>query len=279
VVLWLALTLWLAHEYLILNHVIHGHSVLRFLHTRHLFLNGEKLDPAAGGMLSYRLGWTGFIILLLTNFYVLRKRWSPLKKYGSVPGWLNFHIFCGMIGPTFIVFHTNFKVGGLVAISFWSMIVSFTSGVVGRYFYLQLLEQAGDLHDRIVRYEDSFRRLQRTMQLPPEKLERMKVESLRLAGGTAAMAAGRASLLSVVLDSMAGDLRLFFQTPTVPRGLPRALGVHLRDYGRARRRLITASYYHRLMGYWHTFHVPFAVFMYSVSIIHIAAALIFRVNY
>ena len=37
-----------------------------------------------------------------------------------------------------MVLHSSFKVGGLVSISFWSMVAVALSGVFGRYLYLQI---------------------------------------------------------------------------------------------------------------------------------------------
>ena len=37
----------------------------------------------------------------------------------------------GICGPLFIILHSSFKVGGLVALSFWSMIAVAVSGIAG----------------------------------------------------------------------------------------------------------------------------------------------------
>ena len=37
-----------------------------------------------------------------------------------------------------ILFHTSFKFGGIVSISFWSMVAVVASGVIGRFIYLQI---------------------------------------------------------------------------------------------------------------------------------------------
>ena len=42
------------------------------------------------------------------------------------------------MGPFLILFHTTFKFGGIVAVSFWSMVAVFLSGIIGRYIYLQI---------------------------------------------------------------------------------------------------------------------------------------------
>jgi hypothetical protein len=281
VFVWLGMLAWLSHEYLVLNRVIAGKSVLKVLVLHGLLLSpGQKLMPDPGGPLSYRLGWVGFLVMALTNLYILRKRLPSLQTKGLVSNWLDFHIFCGLVGPTLIVFHSNFKVGGLVAISFWCMMISFSSGVVGRYFYIQLLKQRGDLKMAIAAYDDVFKRWMKAAQdrVSPATVQSLKDRAFAFAGGTEAMLTGQAPLLQVVVDSLVGDLKLLVQSPPAPKGFPRELRQTLRDYGLTRRRLAAATYFRQLMGYWHTFHAPFAVFMYVVSIIHIVAELVFRVH-
>ena len=118
--LWLLLAIALSFEYWALNF----HPSLSLLH----------LSPEPGRPLSLWLGWVGLGLMVIMNVYSLRKRISGLGGWGRLSSWLNFHVFCGLVGPTLILFHCNFKVRGLVAISFWSMITSFSSGIIGRYF-------------------------------------------------------------------------------------------------------------------------------------------------
>ncbi len=271
VMIWLGLTAWLSFEYLSLNKVVARHGLFAL----------AKVNPEPGRPMSFALGWIGFGIICLTNLYILRKRLPALRDKGSITGWMDFHIFCGLVGPTLIVFHCNFQVNGLVSISFWSMMISFASGVVGRYFYTQLLMQRGELKARLAELNEGFVMLagMTKPKLTPEILRKAKDDALLYAGGTAAVASGQADLFTVFFQSVLGDVRLLVSRPPVPKGAPRAIGRPLKDYARAKRRLMTGSYYRRFMGYWHTFHMPFAVFMYVVSVIHIASALIFRVNH
>ena len=69
--------------------------------------------------------------------YMARKRYRFLSRMG-LKHWLEFHIFLCTLGPYLVLFHTAFKFGGLVAISFWSMVAVFLSGVIGRFIYLQI---------------------------------------------------------------------------------------------------------------------------------------------
>lgn len=270
VMAWLVVTAWLANEYLCLNKVFCS-NLPRLL----------KSSPSPGSAISFKLGWIGFIIIVLTNAYILRKRMPSLKNAGRLPAWLDFHIFCGLLGPTIIVFHCNFQVGGLVAISFWSMMISFASGIAGRYLYMQLLSLRADTKRQLAFYEESFRKCQALTKppLPDAVMQRYKNAAILLAGGTPLVMSGAADPFRALALSIAGDIRLFLYAPAIPPGFPRGIRQHLRRYGVLRRKVATTGYFQRLMGYWHTFHAPFAIFMYVVSVIHIASALIFRVNH
>jgi hypothetical protein len=264
-----------------LNGVIsRGPSVLRWLHAHGYLSPGTKLSAEPGEPLSWNLGWMGFGLICLTNIYVFKKKKAVQSQKSNLRQSLDRHIFLGLLGPTLIVFHCNFKVRGLVAISFWSMVVCFISGIVGRYFYVQLLKDRAGLKSVLDNYEKAFTKVlnSQSTQLSKEDLEDAKSLAFVYAGGSRAMLLGRLSISQVLLKSIIGDFKLFFARPPVSPLLPRALKVPLAEYALVLRRFYAGKYFRRLMGYWHAFHKPFAVFMYVVTVIHIAAALIFRVK-
>ena len=84
-----------------------------------------------GGAIGHGLGTVGSVLMVLMLLYTLRKRVRAFQKLGPLRLWLHFHIFCGIIGPLLVILHSSFKVHGLVALSFWSMIVVSLSGFVG----------------------------------------------------------------------------------------------------------------------------------------------------
>ena len=77
-------------------------------------------------------------MMTVMHLYSVRKRVKLLRRLGALRKWLDLHILMGILGPLFVVLHSSFKVGGLVSISFWSMVAVALSGVFGRYLYLQI---------------------------------------------------------------------------------------------------------------------------------------------
>jgi hypothetical protein len=237
-----------------------------------------SLSTEPGKAISLYLGWVGFCIMLTTNFYILRKRTKIFGQLGSLNGWLNFHIFCGLLGPVFIIFHCDFKVRGLVAISFWSMMVSFASGIVGRYFYVNILERKKTAEDRAEKIWKVFQNLAAKFNFNQEHPALKKVEFFALSYVGAPVKGQMLDPITALVSSMMGDLRLIFGNPKTLPGMPPVSRMMLREYALAKRKADLLQPFQQLMGYWHTFHTPFAVFMYVVAVIHIASALFFSVS-
>ena len=252
------------------------------MHNHHIFFSKQtKLSPEPGEPLSWWLGWVGFGLICLTNIYIVRKKMAFRSgQKQNLTAWLDTHIFLGLLGPTLIVFHCNFKVRGLVAISFWSMVICFLSGVVGRYFYVQLLKDRASLRSALKYLDRGFTHIMRQSgeELDQRLLADAKAAAFIYAGGSEAMLQGKLPVASVLYRSIMGDLRLLFGRPIVPFGLPPSFGRPLTEYALILRRFYAGKYFRKLMGYWHAFHKPFAIFMYVVTVIHIAAELVFRVK-
>jgi|GEM_PF-1336775 hypothetical protein len=278
VYIWLLIVAAMSYDYLILNKVIKGQALLPTFLCK-VLRECAPLSPIPGRPLSFWLGWIGFCVMALTNLYVLRKRMHSLQRYGNLQNWLNWHIFFGLLGPTFIVFHANFKVGGLVSIAFWSMVVSFASGVVGRYIYMQLLQGKGSLKQKIEMLEKAFDQYQQGSgnRIQPQAMLAAKAYAFAMAGGIPGPELKNTGIVGFLMRSTLGGMRMAFSLPPTPWVESRAFKVKLKEWAILRRRLISMHYYQILFGYWRTFHTPFAVWMYIVAVIHIVSSLIFMV--
>lgn len=99
------------------------------------------LTPKTGA--GYLLGITGALMMLSLLLYPLRKYWKPLQRAGTVRTWFTAHMILGMLGPAAIVVHSNFHLdstNGAVAMAVMGLVVA--SGIVGRYVYAQIFEEA-----------------------------------------------------------------------------------------------------------------------------------------
>ncbi len=104
----------------------------RFFHQDH-----ELLKPS--GIWGHGMGILGTLFIITGVLsYMIRKRNRSLSRLGLLKHWLEFHIFLCTLGPILVLFHTSFKFGGLVAISFWSMVAVWVSGIIGRFIYIRI---------------------------------------------------------------------------------------------------------------------------------------------
>ncbi len=232
-----------------------------------------------GGGQGHLLGVVGSVLMVAMLLYSVRRRWRPLRRFGSLSTWLKFHIFCGVIGPLLVILHSSFKVTGLVALSFWSMILVAASGVLGRYLYVQIpRRRSGDamtLEETEERRRRLSRRLVDDLGLDPSAVGEID--------GLAATGLGPgAGLLRVLLRLPWEGLVLRFRVRrylarSVPRGasptLTREIGETVAERALLERRVLLWDRLHGLFHYWHVAHKPFAIVMYLFMIVHVAVAL------
>ena len=173
----------------------------RVFHPEHLLLKPS-------GVLGHGFGIFGTLFMIIgVSIYMARKRYRFLSRLGLLKHWLEFHIFLCTLGPILVLFHTANKFGGLVAVSFWSMVAVFMSGIIGRFIYLQI----------------------------PHSIE-----------GRALSLAESRKLLALEKDDISLD-----------------------------RRMERLEKMQKLFEYWHVIHMPFALVMLIIMMIHVAVTLIF----
>ena len=95
------------------------------------------LSPEDG--LGYYFGIVGGSLMLLLSLYSFRKKYRFMRNWGAVKYWFSAHMFMGVLGPVFILFHANFSMGSTnSSLALWSMIIVASSGLIGRYLYKKI---------------------------------------------------------------------------------------------------------------------------------------------
>lgn len=230
-----------------------------------------------GGSRGHLYGVLGSALMVLMLGYSIRKRVKALRRMGRLSAWLDFHIYCGLIGPLLIILHSSFKVRGLVALSFWSMIAVALSGVLGRYLYVQIpRRRSGDsLTAREVEemHADLSGRLRERFGLSAATLDRLD----RLAAVGPGPDAGLVPLfLRLPFDGLTLRLRLrnFNRSYShLPRAPLKELTHLVRQRAVLQRRIHLWGRLQELFHYWHVVHKPFAVIMYLFMVVHIGVAM------
>jgi hypothetical protein len=230
----------------------------------------------AGGSVGHKLGVIGSSMMVLMLLYSVRKRVGALRRLGSLGRWLDVHIYLGVFGPLLVVLHSSFKVQGLVALSFWSMVIVASSGVLGRYLYLQIPRTRAGEERALVELEAEDRELSGQLRT------RFRLDEAQIAGLDALVAVPtRVGLLGGFARLVTDDLRLrsglraFARScRSVPAPVFADFERVVRQKAQVHRRILLWDRVHELFHYWHVLHKPFALVMYLFMIVHVAVALV-----
>jgi len=207
-----------------------------------------------GGFRSHGFGIVGSTMMIMLLTSSIRKRTSLLGNMGFMKNWLNFHIFLGIIGPMLIILHSTLKLNGLVSVSFWSMIAVASSGVLGRYLYLQIprtilgneltLDEVENLNQSLAS------EIIEKLSLDINSFEQLEEEFI-------GQVSSKKDILAFIVTFLTGDLFLKL----------------LNKKAALNRRIQFWNRIHQVFHYWHVFHKPFAIIMYLIMIVHIAISI------
>jgi hypothetical protein len=231
------------------------------------------------GSLGHPLGWAGIAMLLLLLAYSIRKRVSWLEPLGALGHWLSAHVFLGLMGPLLITFHCGFKVGGIVSISYWSMMITMLSGIFGRYIYVQIPSSViGGRQSLATLTEESNQLTQGLRQLLGPRADDILADEVswrRDVGGWQAI-----SIL--LLDDLRRPLLRWrlrrrlrsdsSQVGTLGRAEIRRILALMEQRHLLRRRTSAAEAMERIFHYWHVLHRPFVYIMFLIAAIHVGVA-------
>ncbi len=245
----------------------------RFFHADH-----NSLKPS--GIVGHGLGIIGSFLMLVGVFaYMIRKRRRSLMRLGKLKHWLEFHIFLCTLGPVLILFHSAFKIGGLVAVSFWSMVAVFLSGVIGRFIYIQIPRTIEGRELSLSEVKDLKSDMSQILNLAndlDEQTYNVIVDSTRK---KVELYSDNAIILYFRKRRTDRNTILKVKTALRKNQLPREqyskiVGLVKDEIALNRKieRLVTMQ---NLFKYWHVAHLPFAIVMFVIMIIHIGVTVAF----
>lgn len=246
----------------------------RFFHEDYRFLKPS-------GSIGHGYGIIGTLLLLIgVASYVIRKRVKRFARLGLLKHWLEFHIFLCTLGPLLILFHTAFKFGGIVSISFWSMVAVVLSGIIGRYIYLQMPRSIDGVElsfeeSRELNYDLSHQ-LRQKYNLDDSIINRLDNYS-----GNESQAINILSLLPIMIKgfwedrSALNEITISLKKSNVPRKNIREVKKMCKAKLKLNRRLSLLKTTQKLFSYWHIIHFPFAILMLVIMVVHVAITLTF----
>jgi hypothetical protein len=208
----------------------------------------SMLKPS--GLLGHGLGIIGSLILMFGVFsYIARKRMKMFSRLGILKYWLEFHIFTCTLGTVMILFHTSFKFGGIISIGFWSLAIVWTSGVIGRFIYLQIPHTIEGRELSLKEVRDRKDDLDR---------ELLTKYSISVNDST-----------SIHSSNITQITKKFSHKDKM------ALKSLIKAKNRLNRRIGRLDQMKRIFRYWHVAHLPFAIIMFVILIIHVGVQLFF----
>ena len=245
----------------------------RFYHPAH-----DYFKPS--GLFGHPLGIVGTLLILIgVVSYIARKRYSFLSRFGRLKYWLEFHIFLCTLGPVMVLFHTAFKFGGIVSIAFWSMVAVVLSGVIGRFIYIQIPRtiegRALSLNEVKEMKTNLGDVLKSHYQLDEASLNAI-TESARIRhqGGGDNLLGGMARKYfedQKTIKSIKKNLR---QKNLPPKDV-REVAKLVRNEMSLNNRIERLQAMQNLFRYWHVAHLPFAIIMLVIVLVHVGISVAF----
>jgi sulfur relay (sulfurtransferase) DsrC/TusE family protein len=245
----------------------------RFYHA-----DNSLLKPS--GILGHGFGIIGSLLIVVgVGTYMARKRYRFLSRLGILKHWLEFHIFLCTLGPILVLFHTAYKFGGLVAISFWSMVAVFLSGIVGRFIYIQIPRtiegQELSLNDVRALKTDIAGILKNSYNLDEESFN-IITDSIKKK-----IEVYHSNMLTGFLRKYSDDrktlrlVRKVLKQNKMPKAEMKQIMALVDDDIKLNRKIERLSSMQNLFKYWHVVHSPFALVMLIIMVIHVGVTIVF----
>ena len=232
------------------------------------------------GPMGHGLGIIGTLLILIGVFsYIGRKKKKFLPRVGALKYWLEFHIFLCSVGPLLILFHTAFKFGGIVSISFWSMVAVVLSGIIGRFIYIQIPRTIQGRELSLAEIKEMKDNMSHHLR---EKYGLSDVVYEKLIGATQrGFDFGEESFLKRIIKRIQFNQGIKKEVNTIltqttltgkdKRGVMKLVQNEMTMNARINR-LQTMQ---KLFKYWHVAHLPFALIMLVIMVIHVAITIAF----
>lgn len=257
----------------------YGHSYYSLrLEERSFHPNHQLLKPS--GLVGHGLGVIGSLMIVIgVGTYMARKRIRKFSRLGLLRNWLEFHIFLCVLGPLLILYHTAFKFGGIVAVSFWSMAAVVISGIIGRYIYVLIprtiegrelsVNEIGIMRNELsTSLRESFHvdesiisMMEGTFEFKPEVENKTLIFRL----------IAHERLDKSVLKKIKGEL----QHHNFSRDQYKQVIELCKKEIDLNMRIEMLSTLQNFFRNWHVIHLPFALIMLAIMIVHVAVAAIF----
>ncbi len=241
----------------------------RFFHIDH-----ELLKPS--GTVGHGLGIIGSLMMLIGVLtYMIRKRVRKFMRMGALKHWLSFHIFLCSVGPILILLHTSFKFGGIASISFWSMVMVVISGIIGRIIYIQIPRtiqgkeiSIDELQKTNIRLTDSIKN---DYNIPDNLLESIN----NLTSNRIYQNIKLSKIIPIIINDFFANKKIlkYIKNDLYNSNIEISVYKNVISICKSKiilsRRIGLLTTMHKLFQYWHIAHLPFAIIMLVIMVLHV----------
>lgn len=238
---------------------------------------GEGVFQHGGSWLGIVYGAAAFLLVGVLMAFAWRKR-AYGSTWGTLEGWLQAHVYLGLLAAAVALLHTGFRFQDRVAVAAYLLLLAVVAtGLVGAYLYQVLPRRLTAVESNLTAAEIS-------------------AELNRVAGSMARLASGRSptfqrihhALLEESAPPRWGGWRILFtgrpegagagweallgQVDEAEREELRRLLVLARQHKELQRGLVVQQRYRNLLDAWLWLHVPLSVALVVVLLTHVVAA-------
>ncbi len=242
----------------------------RFYHSQH-----DWFKPS--GVFGHGLGITGTLMIVFgVGMYIARKRYNFLLKLIRIKYLLEFHIFLCTLGPILILFHTAFKFGGIVSVAFWSMVLVVVSGVIGRFVYVQIPRTIEGRELTLNEVKSMKVRLSSSIMSNITIDENLRDQIITLTSSGNEPSEGDGFIAQYFQSRRAiRSIRQSMKSKSIPKKQRTSVLKLLREEISLSYKIKRLQTMQKLFRHWHVAHLPFALIMLIVLIIHVAVTISF----
>ncbi|MCP5059057.1 MAG: hypothetical protein GY937_20325 [bacterium] len=230
--------------------------------------------------IGYALGIIGLLCLVALLGYSARKRSASLAEAGKVSSWFRVHMVLGIVGPTAILFHSNFQLGSInSSVALWSMLLVAGSGYIGRFLYARvhrgLFGERRALAQLEHDAEEGFGVIERIAEIVPSLAKALDDHEHWVLDRAPGLVAGMMRFFTAGGRSRALERHCIAALRGTGREDLWFLENALRDHLSIGVRVARLGAWERLFSLWHAIHLPLAFLLFGAAAVHVLAVHLF----
>ena len=235
------------------------------------------------GYIGQSAGLLAIAIFIFLWLYPIRKRVRWLAWTGSVARWLDVHVMAALVLPLLVAIHSAWRFEGLIGLGFWSMMIVWASGIVGRYLYARIpRSKAGielTLEEIGTRRQTLLEEIARSTGIDAQRIDQT-LSPERPPAGYPGLWGTFARMISddLARRRAARRMRQLYHSSGPRRRkqdrfvLTRVLRIARREMALTQQaRMLDAT--HAVFRFWHVFHRPVAIAALGAVVVHVAVVI------